>query len=119
MQYGALILCTGLALPSFGQTGEAPLFTLLTPKQSGVTFSNDIKETEAENVLAYEYFYNGGGVAVGDINNDGLPDIYFTANLKPNRLYINEGGFHFKDITKTAKIGGRSGWKTGCTMADV
>ncbi|MGZ4010854.1 MAG: VCBS repeat-containing protein [Flavisolibacter sp.] len=95
------------------------MFTLLSPKQTGISFSNEIKEDEAQNVLAYEYFYNGGGVAVGDINNDGLDDIFFTANLKSNTLYLNEGNFHFKDITKSAKVAGRHDWKTGCTMVDI
>jgi enediyne biosynthesis protein E4 len=96
-----------------------PLFTLLTSKQTGISFSNEIKEDEAKNVLAYEYFYNGGGVAVGDINNDGLEDVFFTANLKSNKLYLNDGDFHFKDITKSARVGGRTDWKTGCTMVDI
>jgi hypothetical protein len=72
--------------------------------------------------LAYEYFYNGGGVAVGDINNDGLPDLFFTANMRPNKLYLNLGHLKFKDITAEAcpELEGRSkGWKTGVTMADV
>ncbi|HEX6193388.1 MAG TPA: VCBS repeat-containing protein [Chitinophagaceae bacterium] len=95
------------------------LFTQLTPKQTGIDFTNSIRENEALNVLAYEYFYNGGGVAIGDLNNDGLPDIYFTANLKPNKLFLNLGGFQFKDISRNAGIGGRKDWKTGVTMADV
>lgn len=96
-----------------------PLFTQLKSKQTGIDFTNAIKENDALNVLAYEYFYNGGGVAVGDINNDDLPDIFFTANLKPNKLYLNKGAFQFIDITKTAKLNGRKDWKTGVTMADV
>src|ERR1051325_1889642 len=106
-----------VSLCTFSQS--KPLFTLVSAKQTGINFSNEIKEDEAQNVLAYEYFYNGGGVAVGDINNDGLQDIFFTANLKSNKLYLNEGNFQFKDITKTAKLTGRNNWKTGCTMADV
>lgn len=99
---------------------QQPLFQLLSPKETGIRFSNDISETENLNVLAYEYFYNGGGVAVGDINNDGLPDILFTANMRPNKLYLNLGGMRFKDITKEAGLEGREGgWKTGVTMADV
>jgi len=97
----------------------APLFTRLTPRQTGISFSNEIREDETRNVLAYEYFYNGGGVAVGDINNDGLPDIFFTANDKPCKLYLNQGNFQFKDITRQAGVQGRGDWKTGCTMADV
>jgi len=92
----------------------------LSPKETGIRFSNEISETENLNVLAYEYFYNGGGVAVGDINNDGLPDILFTANMRPNKLYLNLGGMRFRDITREAGLEGREGgWKTGVTMADV
>lgn len=102
------------------QQKDSTLFTLLSPTQTGIDFNNAIKEDEALNVLAYEYFYNGGGVAIGDINNDGLPDIYFSGNLKPNRLYLNEGNFHFKDITAAAGVAGRkNGWKTGVTMVDI
>lgn len=101
---------------------QQPLFKLLDGKETNIKFSNDINETETLNVLSYEYFYNGGGVAVGDINNDGLPDLLFTANMQPNKLYLNLGHMKFKDITKDASpdLQGRSGsWKTGVTMADV
>lgn len=101
---------------------QEKLFKKLDTKQTGVDFINEISESEDLNVLAFEYFYNGGGVAVGDINNDGLPDIFFTANMKPNKLYLNLGNLKFKDITKQAcpQLEGRkNGWKTGVTMADV
>src|SRR6478609_9871261 len=101
---------------------QQPLFKLLAAKETNIKFSNDISETESLNVLSYEYFYNGAGVAVGDINNDGLPDLFFTANMKPNKLYLNLGHLKFKDITTEAcpELKGRSkGWKTGVTMADV
>ena len=104
---------------SFSQT---PLFQLKPSSQTNIYFSNDIDETENLNVLAYEYFFNGAGVAVGDVNNDGLQDIFFTGNMKANKLYINLGDMKFKDITKDAGAGleGRNGaWKTGVTMADV
>ncbi len=106
-------------LPSYAQQ---PLFKLLNSKETNVKFSNDINETESLNVLSYEYFYNGGGIAVGDINNDGLPDLMFTGNMKPNKLYLNQGHLKFKDITNDASpdLGGRAdSWKTGVTMADV
>jgi hypothetical protein len=83
-------------------TAQQTLFQLLSPKETNIKFVNEISETENLNVLAYEYFYNGAGVAVGDINNDGLEDIFFTANMKPNRLFLNLGGMKFKDITKEA-----------------
>ncbi|GGH01216.1 VCBS repeat-containing protein [Mucilaginibacter phyllosphaerae] len=101
---------------------QQPLFKLLPAAQTDIKFSNDIVEKESLNVLSYEYFYNGGGVATGDINNDGLPDLMFTANMKPNKLYLNLGGLKFKDITKEASplMEGRpDSWKTGVTMADV
>ena len=109
-------------LSAFRSYPQEPLFHLLSSKETGIVFSNNISETENLNVLAYEYFYNGGGVAVGDINNDGLDDIFFTANMKPNKLYLNLGNMKFKDITKDAskELEGRpGGWKTGVTMADV
>ncbi|GAA4330337.1 VCBS repeat-containing protein [Mucilaginibacter gynuensis] len=103
-------------------TAQQPLFKQVLAKESGIAFSNNINENESLNVLSYEYFYNGGGVAVGDINSDGLPDLMFTANMQPNKLYLNLGGMKFKDITKDAckELPGRTnGWKTGVTMADV
>ena len=99
-----------------------PLFELLSPKQTNIQFNNRINETENLNVLAYEYFYNGGGVAAGDINNDGLEDIFLVSNMGENKLYLNTGRLQFKDITKEAgkELAGRpGGWKTGVTMADV
>lgn len=98
------------------------LFESLSPKDTGVLFRNDIKETEAFNILEYLYMYNGGGVAIGDINNDGLPDIYLTANQEINRLYLNKGNFEFEDITLKAGVGGDSGqlsWTTGTVMVDI
>ena len=118
----ATIIAALLPFISFPVFAQAPLFQLLSPKETNIRFSNDISETENLNVLAYEYFYNGGGVAVGDINNDGLQDIFFTGNMKPNKLYLNLGNMKFKDITREACncMEGRSGgWKTGVTMADV
>ncbi|MEO5893673.1 MAG: VCBS repeat-containing protein [Ferruginibacter sp.] len=95
------------------------LFSLLESNDTGIDFKNVLKENEDANVLNYTYFYNGGGVAVGDINNDGLPDILFTGNMVPNRLYLNKGNFKFEDITKKAGIAEKQGWCTGASMADV
>lgn len=98
----------------------APLFTLITPEASGVSFSNTLTEGLNTNVLMYEYFYNGGGVAAADVNGDGLTDLYFTGNMTDNKLYLNKGRLVFEDITNDAGVGGRMGpWKTGVTTADV
>lgn len=103
------------------QTGDvgASLFTLLPSSETGVTFNNKVVEGEGINVLEYEYFYNGGGVAVGDINNDGLPDLYFTANMGPDELYLNKGDLTFENITTAAGLTHEPSWTTGVTMADV
>nr|WP_209332400.1 VCBS repeat-containing protein [Lunatimonas salinarum] len=108
------------------QTGEKPvpdtppLFTLLSAETTGITFENTLTEALNTNILMYEYFYNGGGVAVGDLNGDGLEDIYFTGNMVPNKLYLNKGAMQFEDITAKANVAGRPGpWATGVTMADV
>ncbi|SHN11859.1 VCBS repeat-containing protein [Mucilaginibacter sp. OK098] len=97
-----------------------PLFTLLTPEQTHVDFSNTLTEGLNTNVLMYEYFYNGGGVAIGDLNGDGLQDLYFTGNMTDNKMYLNKGHMQFADITAIADAAGRPGpWKTGVTMVDI
>jgi len=96
------------------------MFALLPPEQTGITFNNTLDEGLNMNLLMYEYFYNGGGVAVGDVNGDGLQDIYFSGNTVINKLYLNKGNMQFADITDQAGVTGRPGpWKTGVTMADV
>ena len=95
------------------------LFTLLTPSQSGVKFSNDLTETDSANYFLYQGFYMGGGVAIGDVNNDGLQDIYLTGNMVRNKLYLNSGDLEFIDVTEQARVGGDNRWMTGVTMADV
>lgn len=95
------------------------VFTVVSPDHSNIHFRNDIVEDENYNILTYEYLYNGGGVAVGDLNNDGLPDILFSGNMVPNKLYLNKGNMSFEDITAGAGVAGRRKWKTGVVMADV
>lgn len=99
--------------------GDKKLFTKIESSHSNINFKNILKEDESFNVLNYPYFYNGGGVAVGDINNDGLTDIFFTGNMVKNRLYQNKGNFEFEDITEKSTVSDKQGWCTGATMADV
>ncbi len=96
-----------------------PLLELIDSKVSGIDFANVVKEDINNNVFGYTNFYNGAGVAVGDINNDGLVDIYFSSNQKGGKLYLNKGDFKFEDITQKSRIGKLSGWKTGVTMVDI
>lgn len=98
---------------------DDPLFTRIESAYSGIAFVNEIENQRNFNIFKYRNFYNGGGVAIGDINNDGLPDIYFSANMKSNRLYLNKGGFRFEDITESAGVGGNKPWSTGVLMVDI
>jgi len=95
------------------------LFRKMPASRTKIDFANNLAYDEQFNIFTYRNFYNGGGVAIGDINNDGLPDIFFTANMLPNRLYLNKGNFQFEDITEKSKIVKHSKWSTGVSMADV
>ena len=94
-------------------------FEKLTPSVTGIDFVNSVENREDFNIFSYRNFYNGGGVAIGDINNDGLPDIFFTANMGANKLYLNKGGLTFEDITEVAGVDLLDQWSTGVTMVDV
>ncbi|ARV06899.1 hypothetical protein BTO04_09480 [Polaribacter sp. SA4-10] len=105
---------------SCGKTEENKTqFELLSSETTNINFSNDLTSTDIFNVYRYRNFYNGGGVAIGDVNNDGLQDIYLTANLKENKLFLNKGNFKFEDITKKANVGGTKAWSTGVSMVDI
>ncbi|HQQ96424.1 MAG TPA: VCBS repeat-containing protein [Cyclobacteriaceae bacterium] len=95
------------------------LFQQILPPESGIDFENTLEESAEFNIIEYLYFYNGGGVAIGDVNQDGLADLFFTSNQGPNKLFINQGDFHFKDVTESAGIAKSGNWSTGVTMADV
>ena len=95
------------------------LFDEMNGRDVGIDFVNRVTDTQELSILDYLYFYNGGGVAVGDINNDGLTDIYLVSNLENNKLYLNKGNFQFEDITVSAGVSGSSEWNSGTTMADV
>src|SRR5207247_5002672 len=109
-----------VALLSCGRrsAGAPPLFRLLSQAQTGVTFANTITTSDSVNVQTNVYLYNGGGVAVGDIDNDGLPDIFFAGNMVSSRLYLNKGNMRFQDITQSAGVM-TNPWATGATMVDI
>ncbi len=130
----SLLLCGILILPSCKQDSQSDnlvqseqkkipkddiRFDRLGPEETGVNFSNTLDINQLKITLDYINVYNGGGVAVGDINNDGLPDLYFTGNQVPNKLYLNKGNFQFEDITLNAGVSSPRAWSTGVTMADV
>ena len=95
------------------------IFELLSPNQTRIDFENNLTYSDEFNIYTYRNFYNGGGVGLGDVNNDGLLDVYLTANQLPNRLYINKGNFVFEDVTETAKLSGNRAWSTGVSMVDI
>ena len=112
----ALALVTGCS--GGGERHTPPLFRLLPPSRTGVTFANTITTNDSVNVQAQPYIYNGGGVAIGDIDNDGLPDIFLTGNMVSSRLYLNKGDMRFEDITQSAGVTTNT-WATGATMVDI
>jgi hypothetical protein len=99
---------------------EQRRFTLLEEGRTNVSFENTVRDGDDFNILEYLYYYDGGGVAIGDVNNDGLDDLFFTGNLVSNRLYLNQGDLRFEDVTETAGVAGtEDAWSTGVTMADI
>src|SRR5882762_2800727 len=119
-RYLSFLSALAALLVSCRRTPSAPqLFVAVAPEASGITFANNLPEDTAVNIVTYLYYYNGGGVAAGDIDGDGLVDLYFTSNLGSNRLYRNLGNFKFEDITARAGVADSVGWKSGVTMADV
>ncbi len=114
-----ILVCLGLVSCTTKMKNKVSLFTLIPPSESGITFANNLHSTKELNTYTFRNFYDGGGVALADINNDGLLDIYFTGNTVGNRLYLNKGHFHFEDITKESGVGCDSLWSTGATFADI
>ncbi len=125
MQRILLILALILFIPSCRKDNktsmniENTLFTKLDASQTGINFINKVKNEKDFNIFKYRNFYNGGGVAIGDINNDGLPDVYLTANRTKNKLYLNKGDFNFEDISDSSNTFGNRSWSTGVVMVDI
>ncbi|MDN5199920.1 FG-GAP-like repeat-containing protein [Fulvivirgaceae bacterium BMA10] len=114
-----LLIFIACQSPQNHVTDNGKQFQLIPKEVSNIRFSNDLPEDHNLNNMSYYYYYNGGGVAIGDINNDDLPDIYLTANIGSNRLYLNKGNLAFEDITESSGTGGKQGWATGVTMVDI
>ncbi len=112
------VLCTLFSCRDSEKNVNA-LFEEMDASATGIEFVNKIEDKEDINIFNYRNFYNGGGVSIGDINNDGLPDIYFTANMGENKLYLNKGNWKFEDITAKAGVAEPDKWSTGVVMADV
>jgi hypothetical protein len=115
MRYFYFLLLIFLA----GCNDQDTLFTRLDSGKTGIKFNNFVEEDAENNVLQYGYFYNGGGVAAADFNNDGLVDLYFTGNMVANKLYLNKGDFEFEDISEKSGTGLNEGWKTGVSLVDI
>ncbi|MDH4093124.1 MAG: VCBS repeat-containing protein, partial [Cyclobacteriaceae bacterium] len=101
------------------EKADQPLFTPISSDISGIRFTNNLLFDKDFNIYTYRNYYNGGGVALGDINNDGLVDVYLTGNISPNKLFLNRGNFKFEEITEKAGVTGKAAWSTGVSMADV
>src|SRR5690349_12638535 len=119
-----LVFLTSACEKTSTNTEESPAdsnswFVKMSSEETGLKFKNQITEDQNRNVLLYEYFYNGGGVAVGDFNNDGQDDVFLTANQQACKLYLNKGQWRFEDVTTAAGVGGRpNDWKTGAVAVD-
>lgn len=114
-----LIACLLFVFISSCNLGPKPLFRLLDSTSTGIDFENIITETDSFNILTNEYIFNGGGIAVSDFNQDGLPDLFFTGNMVSNQLYLNQGDLNFINVTKKAKLSSEGFWSTGVAIADI
>ncbi len=119
LRISSIVVLLGVLLAGCQQSGKEEMFTEVSRNKTGIDFRNLLREDENFNIFKYQYFNNGGGLAIGDFNNDGLEDIVFTGNMVKNRLYINQGDLRFEDVTTTSGIAGKEGWCTGVTTVDI
>ena len=117
--WATLLLVISACQSSLQNYPPEKLFTLLPGDYTGIDFANPLEYNKDFNIYTYRNFYNGGGVALGDLNKDGLLDVYLTANMQPNQLYLNRGDFRFEDVTKQVGVAGKRAWSTGVSIADV
>jgi len=117
--YICFLLISTISCKEKNSKSSVTKFKEISDSQSGIAFNNKINETDSLNYFKFPYMYNGGGVAIGDINHDGLSDIFLTGNMVPNKLYLNKGNFQFEDITEKAGVLGDDRWYTGVTMTDI
>ena len=116
---GILLMLLSIVGCSSKELNKEKVFVELSSEQTGIGFANNLTENDSVNYFNYMYIYMGGGVAIGDINNDGLADVYLTGNMVENKLYLNQGDLKFRDITGNSGVGGDSRWVTGVTMGDA
>src|SRR5688572_1826466 len=114
----AIMILVAILLNSCGND-TSTLFSKMDAGKTGINYRNLVVDDESLNGVQYIYFYNGAGVAIGDINNDGLEDIFFTGNMVKNRLFLNKGNFEFEDITTRSGVAEKQGWCTGTSMVDI
>lgn len=114
-----ILLLLALIVNVYNGSGQSTLFRLLPPSRTGIEFRNQLTESDSLNILNYANIYNGGGVGIGDFNNDGLPDIFLSGNMVSSKLYLNRGHLRFEDITDRAGVGGSGHWCTGATVVDI
>lgn len=112
-------VCSIILMGCQGENQQEKIFKKLDASRTGVNFQNTLEFRQRFNIYTYRNFYNGGGVGLGDVNNDGLIDIYFTSNMGDNALYLNKGNLTFEDITQKAGVAGRRSWSTGVSMVDI
>src|SRR4029078_8757636 len=117
MKLRTCIVIVALFFYACSSRKEKTLFSLV--ENSGINFTNTVIDEQLDNSFYFRNFYNGGGVALGDVNNDGLPDVLFTSNMGENKLYLNKGNFKFEDISEKAGLRQDSMWSTGAVMVDI